>query len=224
MTIQRLVDIWTAFHREGRDALVPWPSLKNLERHPVRDSLVTSGETIAPESINLLTATICGIKTPTRGTLWHELGKLDEETTRPRLIRFLHTVTPDEAIQPLQNLLRLTNGRANMPDLLSVMTGWGVEDSEWHRDVGWSINRDYWMSQAEHHPTAANGGTGGVLSTSQVAERLQVTPARVRQLAGQLGGERTGRDWIFTEADIAAYQELERPKRGRPPKPAASTR
>lgn len=46
-----------------------------------------------------------------------------------------------------------------------------------------------------------------MLTTKQVAERLGVTDARVRQLAigGKLYGEKYGRDWLFDENDVADY-------------------
>lgn len=56
---------------------------------------------------------------------------------------------------------------------------------------------------------------GGLLTAPQAAERLGVSPGRVRQLAVARGvGKRVGRDWIFTEADLAAMTDR-RP--GRPP-------
>ncbi len=40
------------------------------------------------------------------------------------------------------------------------------------------------------------------LSTIELAERLSVTPGRVRQIALSLGLSRKGRDWLFTAEDI----------------------
>jgi len=40
------------------------------------------------------------------------------------------------------------------------------------------------------------------LSTTELAERLCVTPGRVRQIALSLGLSRKGRDWLFTAEDI----------------------
>jgi excisionase family DNA binding protein len=45
-----------------------------------------------------------------------------------------------------------------------------------------------------------------VLTTDQAAERLGVTPRRVRQLiaSGALPAERLGRDWLIQEEALAA--------------------
>lgn len=49
-------------------------------------------------------------------------------------------------------------------------------------------------------------------STAEVAGRLGISPARVRQLAraahatGQGIGRRLGRDWLFTDADVTALE------------------
>ena len=54
-------------------------------------------------------------------------------------------------------------------------------------------------------------------TTSEAADRLGITPGRLRQLARSGGyGQRFGRDWIFTADDL---QTLERRKttRGRVP-------
>jgi len=40
------------------------------------------------------------------------------------------------------------------------------------------------------------------LSTIELAERLCITPGRVRQIALSLGLSRKGRDWLFTAQDI----------------------
>lgn len=55
------------------------------------------------------------------------------------------------------------------------------------------------------------------LTTKEAAERLGVTPARVRQLvlAGDLPAEKFGRDLMIREADLKLVAE--RPM-GRPPK------
>jgi excisionase family DNA binding protein len=54
------------------------------------------------------------------------------------------------------------------------------------------------------------------LTTKEAAERLNVTPARVRQmvLAGQLPAEKFGRDLVIRESDLASVGN--RPI-GRPP-------
>jgi len=47
-------------------------------------------------------------------------------------------------------------------------------------------------------------------TTLQVAELLGITDGRVRQLARDLGvGQRLGRDWAFTGADVARLRERE---------------
>jgi len=40
------------------------------------------------------------------------------------------------------------------------------------------------------------------LSTIELAQRLCITPGRVRQIALSLGLSRKGRDWLFTAEDI----------------------
>jgi len=56
-----------------------------------------------------------------------------------------------------------------------------------------------------------------MLTTSQVAQRLNVTPRQVGHLAKQHGiGVKVGRDWIFTEAEVQRLTS--RPKVGRPAK------
>ena len=59
-----------------------------------------------------------------------------------------------------------------------------------------------------------------LLSSSEVAERLGMTQARVRQLAiaGALPATKLGRDWFVMPSDLAAYQ-AKRPPRGRPRQP-----
>lgn len=56
-----------------------------------------------------------------------------------------------------------------------------------------------------------------LLTTTEAAARLSLTAGRIRQLArdGSLKGQRVGRDWLFTERDLTAFQ---RPERGRPRK------
>ena len=46
-----------------------------------------------------------------------------------------------------------------------------------------------------------------MLTTKQAAAALGVTDSRVRQLLidGRLKGEKVGRDWIISEADIKKY-------------------
>jgi excisionase family DNA binding protein len=55
-----------------------------------------------------------------------------------------------------------------------------------------------------------------ILTTKEAAERLNVTPARVRQmvLSGQLPAEKFGRDLVIRESDLASVED--RPI-GRPP-------
>ena len=47
------------------------------------------------------------------------------------------------------------------------------------------------------------------MTTSQVAEALNVSDARVRRLLldGALKGEKIGRDWIVRRKDLDAYRE-----------------
>ncbi len=54
------------------------------------------------------------------------------------------------------------------------------------------------------------------LTTSEAAERLSVSPARVRRLVldGRLPAEKFGRDLVIYEADVEAFERL---KGGRPP-------
>lgn len=55
------------------------------------------------------------------------------------------------------------------------------------------------------------------LTTNEAAERLGISPARVRRLVldGRLPAEKFGRDLVIYESDVAAF---ERRKAGRPPK------
>ena len=55
------------------------------------------------------------------------------------------------------------------------------------------------------------------LTTNEAAERLGVSPARVRRLVldKRLPAEKFGRDLVFYEADLEAFERL---KGGRPPK------
>ena len=58
-----------------------------------------------------------------------------------------------------------------------------------------------------------------LMTAVDVAAVLGVNTSRVRQLAraGQLKGERVGRDWLFRRADVEEY-ERPRPRGcGRPP-------
>ncbi len=55
------------------------------------------------------------------------------------------------------------------------------------------------------------------LTTSEAADRLQVSTARVRRLVldGRLPAEKFGRDLVFYEADLEVFERL---RGGRPPK------
>ena len=54
-----------------------------------------------------------------------------------------------------------------------------------------------------------------MLTTAQVAQRLNVTPRQVGHLAKQHSiGTKIGRDWIFTEQEVQRLTS--RPKVGRP--------
>lgn len=59
------------------------------------------------------------------------------------------------------------------------------------------------------------GAVNKYLTTKQAAERLGVTPGRVRQIvsAGDLRAEKIGRDIVIAEREIRRYK---RPRRGRP--------
>lgn len=64
------------------------------------------------------------------------------------------------------------------------------------------------------------------LTVPQAAERLGVTASQVRQLreAGQLTGEKIGRDWHISAASVEAYAAKPKHPGGRPRKrPAAQT-
>ena len=53
-------------------------------------------------------------------------------------------------------------------------------------------------------------------TTTTVATRLGIQPSRVRQLAAALQiGQRIGRDWLFSDDDIARLEQRNT-KRGRP--------
>lgn len=56
------------------------------------------------------------------------------------------------------------------------------------------------------------------MTTNEAAKRLGVSTARVRRLVldGRLPAKKFGRDLVFYEADLAAFERL---KGGRPPKP-----
>jgi excisionase family DNA binding protein len=58
-----------------------------------------------------------------------------------------------------------------------------------------------------------------LLSVSQVAKELKVTPGRVRQLlyTKELKGQQIGWQWVITRIDLDSYKETRR-KPGRPPK------
>ena len=54
-------------------------------------------------------------------------------------------------------------------------------------------------------PASTNGRPRGVLSARDVAARLGITPERLRRKAAQRGiGQRLGREWLFSEADVTA--------------------
>lgn len=62
-----------------------------------------------------------------------------------------------------------------------------------------------------------------LLNTAAVAERLGLSPKRVRELAaaGRLKGQRVGRDWVFDPRTVEAFAKVERKpgwKKGRPRK------
>ncbi len=59
------------------------------------------------------------------------------------------------------------------------------------------------------------------LTTTEAAEQLGISPARVRRLVldGRLPAEKFGRDLVIKESDVEAFQRL---KGGRPPKPRAA--
>ena len=56
------------------------------------------------------------------------------------------------------------------------------------------------------------------MTAVDVAAVLGVNTSRVRQLAraGQLKGERVGRDWLFSRADVEEYERTRPRGRGRP--------
>ena len=60
---------------------------------------------------------------------------------------------------------------------------------------------------------------GELMTANEVADRLKVTPGRVRQLAqdGILPGVKIGRDWVFMRSEVEDYA-LRRVRRGRPRK------
>ena len=62
----------------------------------------------------------------------------------------------------------------------------------------------------------------GLLTTKEVAERLGVTPSRVRALiqSGRLPSQQYGRDHLIKESDLKLVQDR---KPGRPPKAKAKT-
>ena len=61
---------------------------------------------------------------------------------------------------------------------------------------------------------------GDMMSVAEVAQLLNVTRGRVRQmlLAGQLVGQRVGRDWVIMRSDVVAFQQAPRRGVGRPPR------
>lgn len=57
-----------------------------------------------------------------------------------------------------------------------------------------------------------------VLTIQEVADELNVTPGRVRQLCQEnLLGRKFGRQWLITRAELDEYKNTRRPP-GRPPK------
>jgi hypothetical protein len=47
-------------------------------------------------------------------------------------------------------------------------------------------------------------------TTNETAQRLGIKPSRVRQLAAAMQvGRKVGRDWLFSDADIAVMQTRE---------------
>lgn len=62
----------------------------------------------------------------------------------------------------------------------------------------------------------------GFLTTTQTAERLNISQARVRQLIieGVIIAEKVGRDNFILESEVKRIEKLDR-KAGRPKKPAA---
>jgi len=60
-----------------------------------------------------------------------------------------------------------------------------------------------------------------IYTTKTAADALGLSAASLRQYATRYGiGERVGRDWIFTPADLDVVRSR-KGKRGRPKKPAA---
>ncbi|MGD9893456.1 MAG: helix-turn-helix domain-containing protein, partial [Dehalococcoidia bacterium] len=65
-------------------------------------------------------------------------------------------------------------------------------------------------------PADSNGRPRGVLSATDVATRLNVTPEWVRRKATtRTIGQRLGREWLFSEADVAALAVKGTPGRPR---------
>ncbi len=58
------------------------------------------------------------------------------------------------------------------------------------------------------------------MSTSEAAAYLNVTPQAVRLLTKQGIGQRVGKQWAFTQAELDAWRDKPRPLGGRPPKSA----
>lgn len=59
----------------------------------------------------------------------------------------------------------------------------------------------------------------GLLTTKQVAEKLGVSPARVRKMVidGLIKADKLGRDNVITEAELKRFEKLDRSV-GRPAK------
>lgn len=64
----------------------------------------------------------------------------------------------------------------------------------------------------------------GLLTTKQVAEKLGVSPARVRRMVidGLIKADKLGRDNVITEKELKRFEKLDRSV-GRPPKESVKT-
>lgn len=59
-----------------------------------------------------------------------------------------------------------------------------------------------------------------LMTTSEVAAYLGMTPGRVRHLAKRIPGKKLGRDWVFRRADVVAFKQLPRPRGHQAGKPS----